>query len=66
MESPINFVDRMHSLQVVMTYADDHRYRLRCLPGFLHKKYLNRHIFDGIGREDWSVNEIYMAIGVLC
>lgn len=61
MISSVSLVDDLHSLQVVMTYADDHVYRLRCLPWFLNKRYLNRHVFDGIWKVDRSVNEIYMG-----
>ncbi len=53
-------IDDMHSLQVVMTYATDYEYRLRCLPWFLSNKYMNRHIFDGVHIPDHKVNEIYV------
>jgi len=52
--------DDINSLQVVMTYATDHKYRFRCLPWFLHKWYLNRYVFDGVARKNWKVNEVYM------
>jgi hypothetical protein len=50
----------IHSLQVVMTYATDYQYRLRCLPWFMHKGYLNRHVFDGVHKKDWVKNELYV------
>jgi hypothetical protein len=51
----------MHSLQVVLTShtnaADNNS--IRCLPGFMNKKHLNRHVFDGFD-VTWSKNnEIY-------
>jgi len=52
--------DDMHSLQVVMTYASDYKYRLRCLPWFIHKGYLNKHVFDGIHKNDGVTNELYV------
>jgi len=54
-----NFTNDMHSLQVVMSYGTDHTYRLRCLPWFLNKTYMNRHVFDGPTRPDYRVNEFY-------
>ncbi len=50
----------MNSLQVVMTYATDYHYRLRCLPGFLPKSYMNKYIFDGVTLPNHHVNEIYV------
>lgn len=54
-------IDDMNSLQVVMTYATDYQYRLRCLPWFLPKKYMNTHIFDGVHIPDYKINEIYIG-----
>lgn len=53
-------VDNLNSLQVVMSYATDYQYRLRCLPGFMNKKYLNRYIFEGPHISNYRTNEIYL------
>lgn len=56
----LDMIDDMNSLQVVMTYATDHKYRLRCLPWFFPKSYMNKYVFDGVHRPNYTANEIYV------
>lgn len=58
-----NYTADINSLQVVLTYDTERSYRIRCLPWFMPKKYLNKHILDGLHQtlEDnpHRTNEIY-------
>lgn len=57
------YFEDMSSLQVVLTSNTNavDKNNIRCLPVFMNKKYLNRHVFDGL-HTPWSINnEIYRA-----